>query len=236
MNSQSRRRALLGLFFIAVGAFLMMRVFNIIPFPIPVYFFSWKMILIVLGIVLMISEKNKPTGIILFVIGAIFLSRDIFQKDLGSILEIVIPLFIVSIGILLLFPRKQFSKYDGAIKVTEDSANRIEDVNIFSGGSKFVTAEAFRGGQVTCIFGGAELNFKNAKLATGENELDITVIFGGCTLFVPEDWTVRVDATAVFGGFSDERRKFNPNLITDPNKVLVVKGVIIFGGGEIKIA
>jgi len=236
MNSQNRRRALVGLILIAIGAFLMMRVFNVIPFPVPVYFFSWKMILIVLGIVLMISEKNKPTGIILFVIGAVFLSRDIFQKDLGSILEIVIPLFIVIVGIALVFPRRYFRKDDPVIKVSEDSANRLEDVNVFSGGSKFVTSEAFRGGQVTCIFGGAEVNFKNAKLAEGENVLDVTCIFGGCTLYVPEDWTVRVDATAVFGGFSDERRKGNPNLVTDPNKVLIVKGVVIFGGGEIKIA
>jgi predicted membrane protein len=236
MNSTQRRRALIGLIFIAIGVFLMMRVFNVFPFHIPYYFFSWKMILIALGIIFMISEKNKPTGIILFVIGSIFLARDIFSKDLSSILEIAIPTILVIAGISLLFPKKYFRKYDPVLSVSEDSANILEDVNIFSGGNKFVTSEAFRGGQVTCIFGGAEVNFKNASLAPGENVLDVTCIFGGCTLYVPEDWTVRMDATAVFGGFSDERSKGNPHLVTDPTKVLIVKGVVIFGGGEIKIA
>lgn len=236
MNPQNRRRAIIGLIFIAVGAFLMMRVFNLVPFPVPYYFFSWKMILIVLGIVFMVSEKNKPTGIILFVIGSIFLARDIFGLPMRSLLEVLIPAFIVIIGIILLFPKRYFKKEDPYVKVSEDSANRLDDVNVFSGGSKFITSDAFNGGQVTCIFGGAELNFKNSKLAAGENVLDVTCIFGGCTLYIPEDWTVRVEATAVFGGFSDERRKGNPNLTTDPNKVLVVKGVVIFGGGEIKFA
>lgn len=236
MNSTQRRRALIGLIFIAIGAFLMMRVFNVIPFHVPYYFFSWKMILIALGIIFMVSEKNKPTGIILFVIGSIFLARDIFSKDLSSILEIAIPTVLVIAGISLLFPKRYFRKEDPVLKTSEDSANILEDVNVFSGGSKFVTSEAFRGGQVTCIFGGAEVNFKNSSLAPGENVLEITCIFGGCTLYVPEDWTVRVDATAVFGGFSDERSKGSTHLVTDPTKVLIVKGVVIFGGGEIKIA
>ncbi len=236
MNSQNKRRALAGIFLIAIGVFLMMRVFDLIPFPIPVYFFSWKMILIVLGIVLMISDKNKPTGIILFLIGAIFLARDVFQKDIGSILEIIIPLGIVIVGVALLFPKRYFKNFETGNNVTEEATNRLEDVNVFSGGSKFVTSQAFRGGEVVCIFGGAEVNFRNAMLASGENALEIVCIFGGCTLFVPEDWSVRVDATAVFGGISDERRKGNPNLVTDPEKLLVVKGVVIFGGVEIKFA
>jgi hypothetical protein len=41
---------------------------------------------------------------------------------------------------------------------------------------------------------------------------------------------------ALFGGFSDERYKRNPQLLKDPEKVLVIKGVVLFGGDEIKIA
>jgi hypothetical protein len=37
---------------------------------------------------------------------------------------------------------------------------------------------------------------------------------------------------SLFGGFSDNRR----NVKADSNKVLIVKGLVIFGGGEIKTA
>jgi hypothetical protein len=37
----------------------------------------------------------------------------------------------------------------------------------------------------------------------------------------------------IFGGFGDKRRK-DPNMVYDDKKLLVVKGFVLFGGGEIK--
>jgi len=238
MNASNKRRALAGLIFIALGAALLASLFNLtlLGLRIPHIIFSWKVILILIGFVLLISDKNRSTGIILIGVGTFFLLQDYLNLDWSFMIKLAIPAVLVLIGISLLFPRKYGRKRDGLPPQSEHSANVLDDVNIFSGGNKFVTADAFSGGQVTCIFGGAELNFRDSTLAQGENVIDLTCIFGGCTLFVPEDWTVRVDATAIFGGFSDERYKRNPQLLKDPEKVLVIKGVVIFGGGEIKIA
>ena len=60
-------------------------------------------------------------------------------------------------------------------------------------------------------------------------------MFGGGTFYVPSDWSVKADVTAVFGGFSDKRRT-NIENTTDPEKVLHIKGMVLFGGGEIKTA
>lgn len=237
MEPSNKRRALIGLIFIALGAALLVSIFNIsiFGFYLPHLVFSWPLILILLGIILMVSDKNRSTGIILLGVGTFFLAKDYFNLDWAFMMKILIPGVLVLIGISMLVPRSPLrrSRFHGSV---EDKANVVDDVNVFSGGDKFITADAFRGGQVTCIFGGSELNFRNATLAPGENILDVTCIFGGCSLLVPEDWTIKVEATAVFGGFSDERSKRNPHLVSDPNKVLTIKGVVIFGGGEIKLA
>lgn len=237
MEPSNKRRALIGIIFIALGATLLISIFKIpiFGFYLPHLIFSWPLILIFLGILLMVSEKNRSTGVIMFGIGAFFLARNHFNLDWVFMMNVLIPAVLVLIGISMLFPRSPIrrSRIHGS---AEDKGNVVDDVNVFSGGDKFITAEAFRGGQVTCIFGGSELNFRNASLAPGENILDVTCIFGGCTLFVPEDWTLKVEATAIFGGFSDERSKRNPHLVSDPNKVLTIKGVVLFGGGEIKLA
>lgn len=237
MSATTKRRVFLGVVLILVGSLLLMKLTGIFHFFIfPDYLFSWKMILIALGIFLMATEKEQTTGIILFLIGAVFLAKDVFNVDFWQLIKVLIPVFFVLAGVVLLLPgrglipRRKYNRISD-----EDVMDSIENVNVFSGGSKAITSDNFKGGEITCIFGGAELNFKNAKLAPGNNVLDVNCIFGGVTMYVPEDWTIRLDVTAVFGGFSDSRAESNMNLVTDPEKVLIIRGTVIFGGGEIKI-
>lgn len=236
METHPANRRLLGLLFIVVGAILLMRFLDILPFNIPYYFFSWKTILMALGIVFILSEKSKSTGVILFTIGAVFLARDILRIDFATLLQLAIPILLLVIGLVILMPRRRSRQIRHHGVTFQEVKGAMSEVNIFSGGTKYINSEDFNGGEITCIFGGAELNFKNSLLAPGNNVLDVTCIFGGCTLYVPEDWTVHIETTNIFAGFTDNRLKANLNLATDPNKVLYVKGVLIFGGGEIKFA
>lgn len=237
MDSSNKKRALIGLIFIALGAALLVSLFNIsiFGFFLPRIVFSWPLILILLGIIFMVNDKNRSTGVILFAIGTFFLVRNHFDLDWVFMMKILIPAVLVLIGITMLFPRAH-RRRSPVMGSAEDRSNQVDDVNIFSGGNKNITSDTFQGGQVTCVFGGSELNFRQSTLAPGENILDVTCIFGGCTLFVPEDWTIKVEATAIFGGFSDERSKRNPHLVSDPTKVLTIRGFVLFGGGEIKLA
>ena len=236
MSENTKKRTILGLLFIVIGSLLLLKLaglFNL--FIIPSYVFSWKMILIALGIFLMATDKNRSTGVILFVVGAVFLFKDIFNVDFWDVMKVAIPVMFLLAGVMLLFPGRIFPKKSYKRTFEDDTNDMVRDVNIFSGGSKAITSDSFKGGEITCIFGGAELNFRNARLAEGTNVLDVTCIFGGVTLYVPEDWTIRLDVTPVFGGFSDGRAESNAKLLTDPEKLLVIRGTVIFGGGEIKM-
>jgi len=63
--------------------------------------------------------------------------------------------------------------------------------------------------------------------------LNITAIFGGSTIIVPRDWNVLLNVTPLFGGFSNKIRR-EPNLVVDQSRTLIIKGIAMFGGGEIK--
>lgn len=236
MSANNSKRIILGLLFIAIGAILLFRFTGLLPFTIPVVFLSWQMILIVLGIIFILSESNKSTGLILLTIGAVFMASSHFGVSFWHIIRVAIPAFLIAAGVLLLIPGRRFLSGRPRPRPREENIKDIiEEVNIFSGGSKVINSDHFMGGEITCIFGGSDLNFKQAQLSPGNNVLDITCIFGGVTLYVPEDWTIKIDASAVFGGFTDSRAQSGMTRVTDPEKVLVIKGVVIFGGGEIKL-
>lgn len=109
----------------------------------------------------------------------------------------------------------------------------IDDVAIFGGGSKIIFSDNFQGGNITAIFGGSEINLINCKLAEGENVLDVLMVFGGSTIIVPKEWNVVINVTSILGGFSNKSVR-NPNLIVDQSRTLIIKGLTLFGGGEVK--
>jgi hypothetical protein len=58
-------------------------------------------------------------------------------------------------------------------------------------------------------------------------------MFGGWTLRVPPNWHVKNEVLAIFGGISD-KRYLPEGAIQDNTRQLIVKGFVMFGGGEIK--
>jgi hypothetical protein len=60
--------------------------------------------------------------------------------------------------------------------------------------------------------------------------IEVVFIFGGSTMLVPADWNIQVEVFNIFGGYVDKRISSQ----IDPNKTVIIKGVTIFGGGEVK--
>jgi predicted membrane protein len=96
---------------------------------------------------------------------------------------------------------------------------------------KTVFSKNFRGGDVVNIFGGTELDLTQADI-NGRVVIDIVQIFGGSKIIVPSNWQVVSDTAAVFAGIDDKRIK--SGVIQDNNKILVIKGVSIFAGIDIR--
>jgi len=106
----------------------------------------------------------------------------------------------------------------------------LDTVSVFGGVNKTILSKNFKGGEIVNIFGGAELDFTQADIQ-GRVVIDITQIFGGTKIIVPSNWQVVSDMAAVFGSVDDKRIKSTG---ADGSKVLVIKGVSIFAGVDVR--
>lgn len=218
----------IGLMVIALGAFWLMRNIGFISEVTWDYIFSWQMLLIAIGVINVAGDGHKGFGWVLIAIGGFFLLSDIYTWPV-SFRNVFWPVLLIVIGLFMIFGswkkfrmKYQFRKTDGL--------DIIQELSIFGGGERSIHSENFKGGEVISVFGGSKLDLTQANISPEGAEIEIVAVFGGSTLIVPSDWTVKLEIFNIFGGFSDKRMKVQ----VDPNKVLVVKGVAFFGGGELK--
>jgi predicted membrane protein len=109
--------------------------------------------------------------------------------------------------------------------------DHLDALSVFGGVKKIIFSKNFQGGEIVNIFGGAELDLTQADIS-GRVYIDVTQIFGGTKIIVPAHWMIISDMAAVFAGFDDKRIRTNAPL--DNNKVLVLKGISVFGGIDIR--
>lgn len=215
-----------GLVFI--GLVILFSRMNLLP-DFPHWVVSWKTFLIALGLIFVLLKNKLGAGLIMISVGVFFLLPDIFY--LPNFKRNFWPLILVAVGIAIMF--KHFFNAEPRT-IESDSMDYINDLAMFGGGEKSITSKNFKGGKVSAVFGGSELDFHGCELATGTNIIDIFAIFGGTNLKVPANWNVKTDVTAIFGGFSDKRRTYPDEI--DESKTLVIKGFVLFGGGELSNA
>lgn len=223
-SSRLNTRLIVGLVVIGIGILFLLSNLDIIDSVIPGFIFKWQSILIILGLIIFGTTSNRSTGIIMMLIGAIGLFPEFW------------PLLLIGLGAYIIFRTGGFGNLKSTSPSESDesySHEYLNEIAIFGGGKKYIHTENFRGGKLTAIFGGSEIDLLDSKLAEGNHVLDIFAMFGGSSLLIPTDWKVEMDLIPIFGGFSDNRRK-DPNLVQPNDRILRVKGLVIFGGGEIK--
>ncbi len=87
--------------------------------------------------------------------------------------------------------------------------------------------------RLVAVFGGAELDFREAKLAPGMTEVNCRCVFGGAKITVPPDLPVVVEGVGVFGAFSETGDLLDAP--QDDAPWLRVTGVAVFGGVEVEV-
>ncbi len=230
INRRMKKYAL-GAVVILAGLMLLGLNFGMIPSTWRPIIFSWQMLLIAIGAVSLFGRDSYVPGIILILIGGIFIIPK-FGYLPFSIHNLFWPALLITLGLIVLF--KGFKPH-GLRRNQEDFVvgdGYINEETIFGGTKQKVIHQTFKGGKISCIFGGAEIDLTSSTLAPGEHILEITAIFGGASVIVPADWKVIVKNSSFLGGFEDKRRYIKEN--PDPTRVLIVKAEAIFGGGEIK--
>jgi predicted membrane protein len=216
----------------------------------PDWVFSWQTFLIVLGFFIGVKHRFRGGAwFILMIVGGAFLWPEI-NPDV-QIKRYIWPGVLILIGgMIMLRPRRRHAfslsedekkKQGQPVPVVTDSSfvreekttdeDFVDSTSIFGGAKKNIISKNFKGGDLVNIFGGTELDLSRADF-TGTAVVELTTIFGGTKFIVPSNWTVKSEAVTLFGGLEDKRNMQN---VTDqPEKTLLLKGTVIFGGVEIK--
>lgn len=114
---------------------------------------------------------------------------------------------------------------------TSHAEDYIDITSVLGNSQRVVVSKNFKGGDVTCFMGGAEINLTQADI-TGSVMIDLTTVMGGVKLIVPPNWEVKSEISTVLGGVEDKRQV--QGKIIDFNKVLVLKGTAFMGGIELR--
>ncbi len=229
----SDKRFWLGLLFVILGSVWLLDNLDIIPWYYSRYLVNWRTFLILLGVYFIVGRKKPEPGIILIAIGGVFLLEDLYYINFRDIWHVFWPAIVIVIGLSLILRRSRGSRY--GLDEKKNDLDYIDDFAVFGGRERTIDSQNFKGGKITALFGGSQINLANAYLAEGRNEIDVFVMFGGTEIRVPADWSVQVEVFSLLGGFSDKRRS-TVQVVPDPGKILVIKGFVMFGGGEVKLA
>ena len=84
--------------------------------------------------------------------------------------------------------------------------------------------------QVTAVFGGVDIDLREADFDSSVIELNLQTCFGGVDILVPAGITVRNETVNIFGG-TDVKNLGEP---VPGAPTLVLKGTVFFGGVDVK--
>lgn len=194
-----------------------------------VVFRFWPLVLVAMGAAkLRQCEGSCPGGYALVIAGALIQFMILGGRHFEDIIG---PLIVVTVGIfIVLHALKGHRKVPQELRT---SSSFVRGTAIFSAFKHRHQGTGFRGGELTALFGGFEVDLRTAQMEGDSARLDVFVMFGGGEVRVPEGWEVSVQATALFGGV--DNKVLPPTLpIEGPRPRLILTGLVLFGGVELK--
>ena len=220
--------------------------------------YNWPLVLIIIGAALLMAEKKSKmpnrAGRVLpyFLIGAgaLFFAGRMFGFSIGAL---VVPLVLIFFGVHFLRPHGHSKKCrpqlklgtHGELKEAEeelkeagvaaaaDDENKIDVFTILGGGDYNTRSQNLSGGNIAVVFGGADIDIRDADTQKDVIEIDILALFGGVDLKVPPHWQVTVKVLPLLGGVSNKTTCLADKMQVK-KKHLIVTGNVLFGGLDIR--
>jgi predicted membrane protein len=218
-----RTRLTLGLLLVAGGVLLLLDQLDVIAAG-PLMGQWWPLVLVVLGLVRLIEQPrafSAPATLLLIGLVLLGFTTGVLTAAAWALLW---PLALIVAGLWIALGMRGRTQPS----VTDDDV--VDAVAVFSGAERAPISTQFAGGSLLAVFGGVTVDCRRAELADTGATLRAVAIFGGCDIVVPDDWQVRIDGLALFGG-NDDKTVHRPVAAGEP--VLVIRATSLFGGTEV---
>jgi predicted membrane protein len=223
-------RIVLGGFVILVGVLALLQ--NILGIQTRQILQFWPVVFLLVGV---IKFSQARSGMSYLLGGVLFAAGVLMTLHNLEIIEFRLrewwPVAVIVVGASMIFRdslHRQTSKLLPDSLQTAEIGSTLTSTVLMSGGKLNVLTQDFRQGELTCIMGGIEIDLRQASMESVA-VIQVTVIMGGIVLRLPPDWSVDSRSVNLMGGVDD---KTIPPAQT--NKRLIIEGLVLMGGLELK--
>lgn len=220
-------RAFFGVTIAAFGGVLLLKNLEIIKFDSWHVFWGtvWAAGLVLAGLMTIFSSRRaslRVWGLLLMTIG-VSIGLGAYGVINISVWKIFWPVMLITIGLTV-------SVGSGGRKRSKKSPADVsgnEKIAIFYGEESRVKGD-YTGGSVTAIFGGVELDLRQAKIKDG-TVIDVFTFCGGVNINMPDDVIVKNEVRGILGGSEDKTVSKS-----SAKKTIYLRGECVLGGLEVK--
>ncbi len=213
-----------GLVFIAAGILFIVDEYTDININI---FDFWPLLLIIPSIYDIFSKGVGVLNSILLLLGTACLLTQLNIIDYSLVRKLLLPIWLILMGLGFIF-RDKYSNRILPKSVLEKSGSSNMYNCFFSSNKILYPHDAFTGADMNCIFGGIDLNLKEA-IITEDIIIDCYCVFGGIDIIVPPDININTSGVPIFGGITNKVSAHSSEAPT-----IYINAVTIFGGVTIK--
>lgn len=215
-----------GLALIAGGGIFALNALGITD--INIFFTGWWTLFIIIPCTVgLFTEKGKFGNLLGIAFGVFLLlcARDILEFEM--LWKLFLPVLVICVGLKMLFSGLFGKKKAAPVEVEVHIGSGGANTAVFSGSEINYAGQEFTGTELTAIFGGIECDLRQAIIEK-DCRINVTSVFGGIDLYMPDNVNVKTNVTGIFGG-ADSRIPARPGAPT-----VHIEGACIFGGTDIK--
>lgn len=219
-------RLLIGVFLVILGVLFTLE--NLGYADVEHYFEFWPLLFVVIGWTKWVQARSNPARLAAATWGLVGVWLILHNLDIlpYSFWDFW-PLLLILIGAWVIWQTMERSERRQS---TVDPSSTVSALAIWSGADRKSSSADFRGGELTAIMGGCEVDLTQARIAEGEAVLDLFAVWGGIEVRVPPDWKIVSQVTAFMGAY-EENAQPAP---ADSTQRLVLRGLAIMGAIEVK--
>jgi len=106
MSAKKDNRLAWGVTLLVFGCLFLLKQVHILPAEFEPYIFDFKNYPLIMGVIFLLCHSNKNIGIVLIVVGLLFLLSDIIQLT-RHISDFIWPVLLILAGAILVFGKKK---------------------------------------------------------------------------------------------------------------------------------